>query len=123
MDNFGATHALDLNECWTGIFVDVRISVPRKILAGDVDLFDNTLMEKRDTVRDIAREAHLVGHADHRHAFFGQQAHRIQHLAHQFRIQGRSGLVKEHVIGLHREGAGNGEALLLAAGQSTWVDV
>ena len=51
-----------------------------KDIGGGVDLFDNTFVGKRDTVRDIARKAHLVGHADHRHAFFGQQAHRMERL-------------------------------------------
>ena len=92
-------------------------------LGRGVDLFYNAFVEKGDTVRDIARKAHLMGHADHRHAFFGQQAHRIEHLANQFWIECGSGLIKQHIIGLHRQGARDGEALLLPAGQGTWIDI
>ena len=58
-----------------------------------------------------------MGHADHGHAVAGEIHHDIQHFAHHFRIQRRSGLVEEHELRLHGQGAGNGHALLLTAGK------
>ena len=53
----------------------------------------------------------------------GQVAHDVEHLADQLRVERRGGLVEEHQLGLHRQGAGDRDALLLAAGQLVGVDV
>ena len=62
-------------------------------------------------------EVHLVGDDQHRHAFAGQVADQREHVAHQFRVERRSGLVEQHDVRLHGQGAGDGHALLLAAGK------
>ena len=70
-----------------------------------------------------AGEAHFVGHADHGHAFLGEVHHNVQHFADHFRVEGGGGFVEEHELGLHGKGAGDGHALLLAAGEHGGVDV
>ncbi len=56
-------------------------------------------------------------HADHRHAVLCQAFHHLQHFAHHFRVERAGGLVKQHDGRAHGQGARNGNALLLAAGQ------
>ena len=53
-------------------------------LGRGVDLFYNAFAEKGDTVRDIARKAHLMGHAHRPDALFVQQAPPIGHRATLF---------------------------------------
>ena len=45
----------------------------------------------------------------------------VQDFSDQLGVQGRCGLVKEHYLGLHRQGAGYSDSLLLAAGKPRWV--
>ena len=45
----------------------------------------------------------------------GEILHHRQHLAGQFGIERRGDLVEQHQLGLHRQRAGDGDALLLAA--------
>ena len=47
----------------------------------------------------------------------GEVAHHRQHLADQLGIQRAGDLVEQHRLGLHRQRAGDGDALLLAAGE------
>ena len=68
-------------------------------------------------VTDLACETHLVGHDDHGHTLSGQRSHYVKHLSDQFGIQGAGRLVEEHQLWIHREGPGNGDALLLATGK------
>ncbi len=68
-------------------------------------------------VGDFAGEAHLVGDADHGEAVIHQRADDLQHLTHHFRIERAGGLVEQHDRRLHRQGAGDCDPLLLAAGK------
>ena len=68
-------------------------------------------------MRDLAGKTHFVGDDDHGHAVFGQLAHDGQDLVAQFRIEGAGRFIEEHHLGLHGQGAGDGNALLLAAGK------
>ena len=54
---------------------------------------------------------------DHGAAFFGHGAHHPQHLAHQFGVERRGGFIEQHHLGLHGQGAGDRDALLLAPRQ------
>ena len=47
----------------------------------------------------------------------GEAAHHVQHVADQLGVEGGGGLVEEHQLGLHRQRPGDGDALLLAAGE------
>ena len=74
-------------------------------------------MQEHHAVRHVAREAHLVRDDQHRAAFLRQRAHHAQHFADQLRIERRGRLVEQHHLRLHRQGAGDRHALLLAARQ------
>lgn len=64
-----------------------------------------------------------MGDTDHRHPFICQQFERVQHLAHQLRVEGRGHLVKENVIGRHRQCTRNRHPLLLPARQAAGVNI
>ena len=64
-----------------------------------------------------------MGDHHHGHAVVGQILHDLQHLANHFGVQGRGGLVKQHHIRLHAQGAGDGDTLLLTAGQLLRIGV
>jgi YgiT-type zinc finger domain-containing protein len=62
-------------------------------------------------------KAHLVGHAQHGHAFFGQLDHHVEHFLDHFGVERRGRLVEQHDLRLHAQRPGDRHALLLAAGQ------
>ena len=62
-----------------------------------------------------------MGDHDHGATFLGQALDHFQHFAHQLRVEGRGRFVKQHHLGLHRQGAGDGHPLLLAAGEKCRV--
>ena len=68
-------------------------------------------------VGNIACKAHFMGHHHHGAALFGQGLHDLEHFTDQLRVQSRGGFVEQHDFRLHRQGPGNGHALLLTAGQ------
>ena len=51
------------------------------------------------------------------HAVAGQALDDLQHLAGQLGVERRGDLVEQHQLGLHRQRAGDRDALLLAAGE------
>ena len=53
----------------------------------------------------------------------GQIGHNFQHFIDHLGIERRGRLVEEHDLGLHRQRAGDGDALLLAAGEIGRIDV
>ena len=63
-----------------------------------------------------------MGHDHHGHALGGELLHHVEHLADHLRVQGAGGLVKEHHVGVHAQGAHNGDALLLTAGELLGID-
>ena len=68
-------------------------------------------------VGDLAREAHLVGGDDHRHAAGGQLTHDIEHLGDELGVESARHLVEQQQVGLHRECPDDRHALLLTARQ------
>ena len=72
---------------------------------------------------DVAREAHLVRDHHQRHALGGQLLDHLQHLVDQLRVERRGDLVAQQHRGLHGQRAGDGHALLLAAGELARVGV
>ncbi len=74
-------------------------------------------MEVADLVGDLPGEAHLVRGDQHRHALALQLADGAQHLADQLGVEGARHLVEEHGPRPGGEGAGDRDALLLAAGE------
>ena len=84
---------------------------------------DGAIVHEDDPVRHFTGKAHFVGHDDHGNAFAGQFDHDVEHFLDCFRIKGRGGFVKKNDLGLAAQGAGNGNALLLAAGEGGGIDV
>ena len=58
-----------------------------------------------------------MGDTDHGHAALGQVGHDIEDLVNHFRVERRGGLVEKHDLRVHGQGAGDSDALLLAAGE------
>src|SRR6478752_1031771 len=92
------------------------LGIGEEFLGGRV-LDDLAVGHEHDAVGGLAGEAHLVGDHDHGHALLGELDHDVQDLVDHFRVQRRGGLIEEHHLGLHGQGAGDGNALLLAAGE------
>jgi len=60
---------------------------------------DHAVIKKQHPVGDLAGKTHLVRHHHHGHAVLGQRAHHAQHLADQFRVEGRCRLVDRMACG------------------------
>jgi len=90
---------------------------PGKDLTRVALLLDGALVQEQHAVADLPREAHFVRHHQHGAALPGEHPHHAQHLAHQLRVQGAGRLVEQDDLRLHCQRAGDGDALLLAAGQ------
>jgi hypothetical protein len=80
-------------------------------------LDDLAVGHEHDPVADGAGEAHLVGDDDHRHPRLGQLDHDVEDLFDHLGVEGRGGLVEQHHLGLHGQGPGDGDPLLLATGE------
>src|SRR5215217_3920502 len=76
---------------------------------------DDTLVQEHDPARHVLGEAHLVRDHQHGPALLGQGAHDAEHLADEFRIEGRGGLVEEHHLRSLGERTSDRRALLLPA--------
>ena len=64
-----------------------------------------------------------MGDDQHGDAGVGQLLHQLQDLADHFGVQRGGRLIEEDDVRVHGQGAGNGDALLLAAGQALGVGV
>ena len=62
-----------------------------------------------------------MGHHNHGHAFLGKFDHGIQDFLDHFRVQCGGGLVKQHDLRRHAKAAGNGNPLLLSAGELSGI--
>ena len=80
-------------------------------------------VHENDLVRHLPGEGQLVGDNNHCHALRSQVLHDLKHLANVLRVKCRGGFVEEHQLGLHGQGPGDGDALLLAAGEVLGVGV
>src|SRR5215831_1532180 len=80
-------------------------------------LDDQAVIHEEHPVGGVPGKAHLVADHDHGHARFAQGPHDLQHRAHELGIERAGRLVEQHDARLERDGAGDGDALLLAAGE------
>ena len=80
-------------------------------------LDDEALRHEHAAVGDAACECELVGDDDHRHAGGREILHDLQHLVDQFRVERTGRLVEEQDARVRRDRAGDGDPLLLAAGE------
>jgi hypothetical protein len=83
-------------------------------LVGRAILDDLPIEKKADPVGDRLGKAHLVRDDPYRHALFCKLADEVVHVLRELRIEGACCLIEVHDLGVHAEGAGNGNALLLA---------
>ena len=86
-------------------------------------LEDSPLMQEAHAVADLAGERHLVRRDQHRHPVGLQPANDVEHLADEFGIEGRRDLVEQHHLGVHGQRPGDGDALLLAAGELVGIRI
>ena len=77
----------------------------------------DALVHEHHPVGDVPCEAHLVGHAQHRHARPCQLLHHVQDLADHLRVERGRRLVEQHDPRLHRERPCDRDPLLLTARQ------
>jgi hypothetical protein len=68
-------------------------------------------------IGDAAGEAHLVGDQDEIAAFGSKFGDHVEDFGGHFRIEGGGGFIEEEELGADGHGAGDGDALLLAAGE------
>jgi putative glutamine amidotransferase len=76
-------------------------------------LEDAAAVEEAHAVRDVAREPHLVGGDQHRHATGGQLPDHVEHLRHQLRVQGGRHLVEQEEVRVHGQRPDDRHPLLL----------
>jgi hypothetical protein len=88
----------------------------KKALGGGV-FEDHAFVEEDDPIGNFARETHLVRDHQHGDAAVRQFAHHRQDFVDHFRVQRRSGLVKQQDLRVHRQRTRDRHPLLLAAGQ------
>ena len=86
-------------------------------------LLNAALVNEDDAVGDFAGKAHLMGDHQHGDAGVGQLFHQLKHFAHHLGVEGAGRLIEEDDVRVHRQRPGDGDALLLAAGQALGVDV
>ena len=84
-------------------------------------LDDTAVIHEDHAISDLLGEAHLVGHAHHRHAVPRQFDHDIEDLGDHFWIERGRRFIEEHGNWIHCERARDGHALLLATGELRWV--
>ena len=84
-------------------------------------LEDPAGVEEAHAVGDVAGEAHLVRRDQHRHASRRELADHVENLRDELRVERARDLVQEEKLRLHREGARDRDALLLAAREPVGV--
>ena len=95
----------------------------REDLVRRSDLVDAAHVHEDDPAADVAREAHLVRDHQQGHALGGELLDHREHLVDELRVEGRGDLVAEQGQRLHREGARDRDALLLAARELVGIAV
>ena len=105
-------------ECFQSGMLRIREQFLRRLV-----LLDLAVVDEDDAVGHLTGKAHFVGDHQHGDAGVGQLLHQFQNLAHHFGVKGAGGLVEQDHVRVHGKGTGNGNALLLAAGQALGVDV
>lgn len=64
---------------------------------------------------------HFVGDNDHGHPLLGERAHDFEDFTDEFGVKSAGRFVKKHHLGFHGQGAGDGDSLLLSAGEGLGV--
>ncbi|MCY1314187.1 hypothetical protein D9M70_648010 [compost metagenome] len=74
-------------------------------------------------IGDFRRKAHFMRYDQHGHVLICELLHDLIDFLNQLRIECRGCFIKKHDLGLHRQGAGNRNALLLTAGKTCRIGV
>jgi hypothetical protein len=83
--------------------------------------FDNRAgVEEHDAIGNLPGKSHLVRGQHHRHPQALELGDDLQHFPDHLGIERRSDLVEQQEIGPQRQGADDGDALLLAAREPVW---
>ena len=90
------------------------VGTPKYVLRWSFFL-DSTFMQKYDSRRHVLRESHLMGDDEHCPTILGESAHNAKNLADEFGIERRGRLIEQKNLWMHRKGACDRRALLLAA--------
>ena len=88
---------------------------------GSSFLFDNAVCHEYYPVGNAAGKFHLVSNDDHGGIFRFKTLYNTQNLARELRVKGACGLVETEDVGVAGKSAGNGNALLLSAGELAGV--
>ena len=78
---------------------------------------DFATVDKHHPIGNFAGKLHLVSDHHHGDTAVGQGFHHLQHFADHLRIQRRGWFIKQDDLRRGGKGAGDGDALLLAAGE------
>ena len=84
---------------------------------------DAAFVHEGDLVGDFSGEVEFVGYDEHGHSGLGEVSDDLEDFADEFGVEGGGWFVEEHKFGVHGEGSGDGDALLLAAGELGGVGV
>ncbi len=84
---------------------------------------DGACVHEYDPVGHFPAKSDLMGDDQHGHSGLRQFLHDAEDFANQFRIQSGGGFVEEQDLGVHGQGSGDGDPLLLAAGQLVGIGV
>ena len=97
--------------------------VGREYLLGRAFYGDEPVVHEDDPVGDVPGEAHLVGDDHHGDVLGCQVFDDFQDFAGEFGVKGGGRLIKEQDVRVHAQGSGNGNSLLLSAGELVGVIV
>lgn len=90
---------------------------------GRTFLHDISTLHKDDAGCDFSGKANFVGYNHHGHTIRSKLLHYLEHLSNHLRIQSTGWLIKKHNIGIHGQSAGDGNTLLLTAGQLIRISI
>lgn len=96
-----------------------RLRIREELFRGT--LFGNfAFVEEDDTIGNVPSKGELMGNHDHGHAMCGKILHDLEDLADHLGIESRRRLIEEHDVGIHDKRPGDGDPLLLTAGERSW---
>ena len=90
---------------------------------GSALLEDDAFVHEDDTAADVPGEGHLVRDDEHGHALVGKTLHDGEDLADHLGVERARRFVEQEDLRVHGQRAGDGHALLLAAGELAGLGV
>ena len=90
---------------------------------GLVHFDDLAGIHQHQAIRDLTREPHFMADHHHGHAIEREANDGVEHLLDHLRIERGGRLVEQHDLWLHAQGPRDGDPLLLAARELSWIFV